>query len=429
MKKFFINALMLTLLLTAVSAYADTEPATIMDKLAQDGIITEYYTQDFEEWEGSDGVIAPPAGFFEIVDNMGRGKSFKLFNTEGTEPEMSGIFGGQLTAEAVIYKQSVCFSETSKTKPFAIFRSSASSNNEMLTLRAQSNGEFQLLPAGTSLVGYEANTWYDIVYVLNFVTKTYDVYINNELCADDIEFPNKSFDNFKRIYFMKLWSKNIVGEAYIDDIGLYSYIPYPSATLDKTEIAYDADEINVNFSTAMKKESFENAVTVKDLEGNLVKTDGVLSEDKTKYIISFKEVLKHGMTYTVTLGDSIVSTADMNNTTPELEFTTEPELVDEILFRCGSGYITDMSETAGKTVQTLCFVNDPEKEVMLITALYSNNRMVSVKSSSNLIKIGEQGRVNVPLSVPNDGNEYVIKAYLWDNAENQAAYMVTAELR
>ena len=431
MKKLFIKAIMLTLLFAA-SANADAKAAPIMEQLASEGIITEFYTQDFEQWEGSDGVISLPAESYEISDNIGRGNSFKLINAEPNsgDKEVSGVLSTTLAAESIIYKQSVYFTDNNtKNKPVTIFRSSAASNNEMFTLQASKNGWFQQKPSNTNLVKYESNIWYDIVYVINFVTKKYDLYINEELCVDDGDFPNMEFNNFKSIYFMKLWDKNVEGEAYIDDIGLYSYIPYPTATLDKTDIAYDEDEIRVNFSAAMNKKTLENAISVKDIDGNIIKTGGELSENSTEYTISFKEVLKPDMTYTVNFDESIASTAEMNITTATLEFTTEAKFADEMLFRCGSEYITDMNGTAGKTVQTLCFVNDTNKDAMLIAALYCNKRMVAVKSSTSLIKIGEQGRINVPLSIPDDGREYMIKAYIWDNAENQTAYAASAELR
>lgn len=431
MKKHILALALFILIIGASSVNAKAE--SVMDKLQSEGILESVYKQDFEEWTGSDGQMTlPPSDSYEIVDNMDQGNSLKVKIGPPTtgDKEVYVTLNTTLNGNAVI-KYSVLFGDTDlHRKPLGIFRDSSSTGNgnEMYLLLADKQGRFLRQPSGDNLMSYESGVWYELVYVFNFNTRTYDLYINDTEVVTKAEFTNQAFSNFKRMYLMKMWDNAVEGEAYLDNIEFYSYKAYPSAQLENSNIAYDDDEINILFSSPINADTLENAVSLVDENGNIISTEGVLLEDKINYTLTLKEVLKPSGNYKIKFEQGITSDDGMDLITPEIDFATASPVIDKILFTCSGQDITSMEGTAGLNVTTYCFVNsDTEKDVMIIAGLYCDNRMIDVVSKKAKLKDGR--RINVSIPVPDDGKQYSIKAFVWDGTENQNAYLAEAELK
>lgn len=431
MKKVFLGAALLILMIGAAGG-AQAESA--MEQLRAEGIVEEkpVYEQDFENWTGSDGVLTlPSADSVEFVDDRGKGNTLCIQIGPPTtgDKELTGMLPTPPSQNAIV-RYSVLFTDTDlHRKPMGIFRDNSSTGNEIYLLLGDKNGDILRQPSGEKLISYKADTWYELIYVFNFHTKKYDVFINDEKVIQQAPFPNAAFSQVKRIWFLKLWDKNDPGKAYIDDIAVYNYTPYPTAALRSTaDVAYDAENIDIAFSTPIESESVKDAVTVVDQAGAAVLAEGALAENRLDYTLKLKETLRPGETYKICFAPGIISEDEIGLQTESVEFAVKPAVINEILFRCNGKDIESMEGTAGSNVTAYCIAHcEQDTDVMLIAGLYRNGRLAGLVSKKAVL--GDGKRINVSIPVPDDGNDYIIKAYAWDGAENQQAYIAAAQLK
>ena len=429
MKKCILGMTLLIAAFGATAVCASAESA--MDKLQEQGIVETVYEQDFEAWTGSDGVLTlPPADSFAIVDDAGKGNTLKMHIGPPTtgDKELLATLATPMRENAIV-KYSVRFADTDlHRKPMGILRDSSSTGNELNLLQGDKSGRFVGQQSGAVLMNYEADAWYEFVYVFNFNTQKFDLYINGEKLIENEAFKNKAFSNIKRIWLLKLWDNTVEGDAYVDDIGIYRYKAFPTAELLTTKVAADADDIKIMFSSPILAETVKDAVSVADAQGNPVSAAGALEEDKMTYTLKLREVLKPAETYKISFADGIISEDEMELQTEGLNFTTKSAVIDEILFRCGGADITEIDGAAGSTVTVYCFVHcEQDANVMLIAGLYCNGRLAKLVSREALLADGKRFNVNIP--VPDDGNKYEIRAFAWDGKENQNAYIAAAQLK
>ncbi|MCJ7843306.1 cadherin-like beta sandwich domain-containing protein [Lederbergia sp. NSJ-179] len=112
-------------------------------------------------------------------------------------------------------------------------------NGEQGVSIAFSKGEIIAYNGGASktIMHYELGKWYNVQMVMNFITKTFDLYIDGELIWDDAPFRSQ-IDDIGRIDFNATSSNYI--EAYIDDIRVIKGKPYAKddAGLDALELSH-----------------------------------------------------------------------------------------------------------------------------------------------------------------------------------------------
>ena len=429
MKKNILAAALLTLIMGAAVS-ANAEDVSVMDKLEAEGTLTPVYQQDFEEWTGGDGQLNVD---YDVVEDMGKGKTLKVVCPPKAESQATVVLSAPIYGNAVI-KYSVYFSENNvKRKILGTIRDSGNKNETFHTLM-NDNGTMLQKPSNAVLGNYLDNTWYDVVFVYNMDTRKYDFYMNDELIVSKGDMLNSDgtlntgIANIGRVSLVGFWQALTETYAWVDDITFYTYQITPTATLLKDTVVYDEDEIKLEFSAPIDSATINNAVSIKDENGNAVKANGTLSENGLSYTLTLKQVLKPSTRYTVSFADGIASKEELPLTTEYLEFATEAAIISEILFNCGGNDMTSMEGTAGKTVSPYCYNNsDTDKEVILIVALFDGNRIVKLSSKQRTLQPGK--RINTGIAVPNDGKAYTIKAFVWDGTENQNAYIATAELK
>ena len=381
------------------------------------------------KWKVNNLSMAAPANV-----KGGDDTSLGLTVAAGSLTEFWTEFSTPLTGVVAI-RVNYQFSENDKHRKLLFTTQDQNYKGENNYFMAHNNGK-GLMRFGeqtTTLMEYEPGVWYDMLLVIDINSHTYDFFVNGQQYIDGEATPDTAFQNIKKLFFIKHWDENNgPNTTYIDDIKIYQLKPLPAASFyssaagegtvtDAMAVPHMADSITLRFTAPMDAESLEGKVRLTK-DNAPVDAVGSLSDDKTQYTLTLKEILVPDASYKVAFSEGIVSTEGIALITESVDLKTAANVITNLRAECDGTVVTNVNAVKGKTVAIKgdYAPNAAGEDVLLFAALYNGNRIETLKSAKAAAASGE---LTFDLDIPDDAAaSYTIKIFAWDNAADMASY-------
>ena len=270
----------------------------------------------------------------------------------------------------------------------------------------------------TVTVNYDAQKWYQMRYIVDLQTHTYDLYLNDEKVADNFGMESTSVTNIDTRLEVYM-GENYDAKVGLDNVKIIFYEEAPVITsvgsdgnFGSNKVSIDASTINAKVSSALNPTTV-NAQNVKLYTGDEeVETESIsYNEEQQTIDIALAEKVRSGTTYTITLSSEVQTTlgvAVAKDYYYDFDSDFAPFDVKSSRVQKTGGAISaslDIQNTTGNS-----------KSFYVIVAVYDGTQMTGI--SVNNVTMGANEEKTVTTKSINDRGGDTVEIYVVDSLTN-----------
>lgn len=314
------------------------------------------YESDFSDGAGSMSIdgVTQQGGYYEFAEiDSEHGKSF-MISSEKKSTDL-GPYTHVLTSPATATfetEMDVCILEGNVA--FHLSYRNSINGSRIGVLRFANNGKIELLGVGGTLEQnrietYEKGKWYNIRMTFYAATRTYDLYINDEL-----QITGRSahgYANTQGVSLLRFIMENYEdskGSIAIDNVKMHLlsrsiYITGTASDINGNTVAPNADKLYVFLNNNISTEGFESYVKLSNRTGNLPINN--ITYDSAAMVMMIEPCVKmqSSVDYVVTLEKGLPLTGDKQLGEDIYgRFTVAPDDLDvtDVSFNVNNGKVT-----------------------------------------------------------------------------------------